>query len=53
MKTPTHAPVTSAPLTADAFYADRQRIWSSFTSFTMGGAIFVAILLILMAYFLV
>jgi hypothetical protein len=46
-------PTTSAaPLTEDAFLADRQKFWSAFTGATMGAAIFVAVLLILLAIFL-
>ncbi len=44
---------TQAPLTEDAFLADRQRFWASFTSFTTGSVIAVVVLLILMAIFLV
>jgi len=44
---------TTAPLTEEAFYADRRQIWATFTGFTMGGAIAVVVLLILMAFFLV
>ncbi len=42
-----------APLTEDAFLADRQRFWGSFTTFTLISLISVVILLILMAIFLV
>ena len=41
-----------APVTEDAFLADRQKFWSACTGFTMGGVIFIAVLLILMAIFL-
>ncbi len=44
---------TDAPLTEDAFLADRQKFWGSFTSFTAGSVIVMVILLALMAYFLV
>jgi hypothetical protein len=44
---------TTGPLTVDAFIADRQQIWASFTSMVRLGAIGVAIILILMAIFLV
>jgi hypothetical protein len=40
------------PETPDAFLADRQRFWSGFTSFTFGSVAFMAVLLILMAVFL-
>ncbi len=38
--------------TPEAFVADRQQFWVSFTHFVMGSAIGIAILLILMAIFL-
>ncbi len=38
--------------TPEAFLADRQRFWSSFTHFTLGSVIFIVVLLILMAIFL-
>jgi hypothetical protein len=41
-----------APVTEDAFLAERQKFWSGFTGFTLGSVIFVAVLLILMAIFL-
>lgn len=41
-----------APLTEDAFLADRQKFLSSFIGFTTGSVIFLAVLLILMAIFL-
>lgn len=37
----------------EAFVADRQKLWSSFTSFTMYAVIAVVVLLIAMAFFLV
>jgi hypothetical protein len=43
---------SSAPLTEDAFIADRQKFLSSFIGFTTGSVIFVAVLLILLAIFL-
>ena len=46
--------VTAAgPAAAEAFVADRQAFWSSFTRFVAMGALAVVILLILMAIFLV
>ena len=42
-----------APLTEDAFLADRQRFWGSFTTFTLVSVIFLVVLLVLMAIFLV
>jgi hypothetical protein len=38
--------------TPEAFLADRQRFWSSFTHFTLGSVIFIIVLLVLMAIFL-
>jgi hypothetical protein len=53
--TPPHASdtATPGPTTADAFLADRQAFWGSFTSFVTMAAIGIAILLILMTIFLV
>ena len=52
-----HAPTTTmqqaAPLTEEAFLADRQHFWGSFTRFTFVGVICIVIALILMAIFLV
>jgi hypothetical protein len=39
--------------TEEAFLADRQRFWGSFTHFTLGCVISIVVLLILMAIFLV
>jgi hypothetical protein len=39
--------------TPEAFLADRQRFWSSFTHFTLGSVIFIVVVLILMAIFLI
>jgi hypothetical protein len=44
-------PVTEVE-TPDAFLADRQRFWNGFTHFTLGSTIFIVVLLILMAVFL-
>ena len=41
-----------APLTEDAFVADRQRFWGSFTHATTFAVVAMVILLILMAIFL-
>ncbi len=41
-----------APTTEDAFLADRQKFWSAFTGFTTGSVIFIVVLLVLMAIFL-
>jgi hypothetical protein len=45
-------PATSVE-TPEAFLADRQRFWSSFTHFTLGSVIFIVIVLVLMAIFLI
>lgn len=42
----------SAPLTPDAFIADRQRFWVSFTRFVVTCTAGVVILLLLLALFL-
>ncbi len=47
------APSGAAPLTEEAFLADRQRFWGSFTGLITGGVIAIVILLILMDIFLV
>ncbi len=41
-----------SPIPVEAFIADRQAFWSSFTHFITGGVIAVVVLLILMALFL-
>jgi Bacterial aa3 type cytochrome c oxidase subunit IV len=41
-----------SPVLVEAFIADRQAFWGSFTHFVTGGAIAVVVLLILMAFFL-
>ncbi len=45
--------VVSRTESPEAFLADRQRFWISFTRFTMGSVIGVVILLVLLAVFLV
>jgi hypothetical protein len=40
------------PITEDALIAERQRFWSGFTTATAGTVVFVAIVLILLAIFL-
>jgi hypothetical protein len=51
MSQPTTTP--TAPVeTPEAFLADRQRFWNGFTHFTEGSVIFIVILLVLMAFFL-
>ncbi len=49
-----HSASTQAtgPVTPDAFLADRQGMWSGFTHATVIGVIFVVLLLIAMAVFL-
>jgi heme/copper-type cytochrome/quinol oxidase subunit 2 len=44
---------TPAPLTEDAFLADRQRFWGGFTNFTLISLITVVVILVLMTIFLV
>jgi hypothetical protein len=43
----------TGPETQEAFLADRQKFWASFTSFTVGSVIFVVVLLALMGLFLI
>ena len=43
---------TDAPVTEEAFYADRVAFWSFFTGLTTKAAVTVAIVLVLMAFFL-
>ncbi len=43
---------TTGPVTEDALLADRQRFWNGFTTATLGAVVSIAILLILMAIFL-
>ncbi len=42
----------SGPAIEEAFVADRLAFWGQFTHFVTGGAIAVAVLLVLMAIFL-
>ena len=53
MATTTTPETQASPEIVEAFTADRQRFWGSFTNFVTGGAIAVAVLLILMWFFLV
>ncbi len=46
------APSASAPLTEDAFLADRVRFWHSFTGLIVGALATAVVVLILMAIFL-
>jgi hypothetical protein len=43
---------TTMPTTTEAFFADRQRIWDKFTSAAFWGVVFVTLLLLAMAVFL-
>lgn len=43
---------TDVALTPDAFIADRQRFWSSFTRFVVTSTAFVIVTLVLLATFL-
>jgi hypothetical protein len=47
-----HSITFHGPETPDAFVADRQRFWHGFTNFTLGGVIFMIVLLVAMAVFL-
>lgn len=40
------------PTTPEAFFADRQRFWAGFTSATFWGVVFIVLLLVGMAVFL-
>lgn len=42
-----------APVTEDAFMADRQKFWNGFCSFTTGTVIALVLLLVAMLVFLV
>jgi len=44
---------TLAPVTEDAFLADRQKMFAGFGNATLGAVIFMVVLLVLMAIFLV
>ncbi len=49
-----HSPQTvSGPESQEAFLADRERFWHAWTRFTIGSVIFLVLLLVLMAVFLV
>ena len=48
----TVAATQPAPQMEDAFLADRMAFWGSFTGFVKYGAIAIAVLLVLMAFFL-
>lgn len=44
--------VFRGPETTEAFFADRQRFWTSWTHFAQGSLVFIVLLLIGMAVFL-
>lgn len=48
-----HSAVYHGPETQEQFLADRLKFWAGFTRFTIGMVIFLALLLIAMAIFLV
>ena len=48
-----HSTVFTGPDTQEAFLADRERFLHGFTKFTFGSVVFVVLLLIGMAVFLV
>lgn len=43
---------TNLPTTSEALFADRQRMWAGFTNAAFWGLVFVVLLLIAMAVFL-
>jgi hypothetical protein len=43
---------TLSPVTADAFLADRQRFWGTVTSFVVFGIVAVAVVLLVVLYFI-
>ena len=43
---------TTLPVTEEAFVADRQHFWHSFTTFAAGSVVVVALILVGMALFL-
>jgi hypothetical protein len=48
-----HSPTTTGPIQEDAFFADREQFWHGWTRFTVGAVIFLVLLLVAMAVFLV
>ncbi len=46
------SPTTTGPIREDAFLADRERFWHGWTHFTIGAVIFLVLLLVAMAVFL-
>jgi hypothetical protein len=47
-----HSSTFQGPDSVDALLADRQRFWNGFTNATLGGLIFMIVLLVGMAVFL-
>ena len=47
-----HSTTFHGPDTPDAFVADKQRFWNGYTKLTLGGAIFIVVLLVGMAVLL-
>ena len=47
-----HPITVSGPESEDDFLADRERFWHAWTRFTVGAVIFLVVLLVLMAFFL-
>ena len=46
------SPTTTGPIREDDFLADRERFWHGWTHFTVGAVIFLVLLLVAMAVFL-
>ncbi len=53
MANPTNSPVAAGPTTVEAFVTDRQVFWASFTRFAARAVVVVAVIVVLMALFLV
>lgn len=47
-----HSTTFNGPETPEALLADRERTWGAFTGATVGSVIFMVVLLVLMAVFL-
>jgi hypothetical protein len=52
MADPVLKPTNTGPDASELFVADRQKFWTSFTTFTTGAVIAVVLLLVFMAIFL-
>ncbi len=52
MAEPVTQPTPTGPDAGELFVADRQKFWSSFTTFTTGAVIVVVLVLVGMAVFL-